>query len=1025
MIEKIIEFSLRQRLLIIIAAVLFVGAGLWAMKKLPIDAFPDVTNEQVMILTQAPGMAPTEVEQLVTFPIETTMSGLPDLHEVRSVSKIGLSVITVVFEDGVDIYFARQQVFERLQQAQDRLPKGMEPQMGPVTTGLGEIYQYLVVGEGHDVKDLRAAQDWIVRPILRTVPGVTDVNSFGGQVKQYQVIADPAKLGSLGLAPKDLLEAIEKNNATTGAGYIEHRSEQYMVRGLGLAKDMDDLGGIVVTSRGGTPIHVHDIAEVAVGSEPRQGATTYDGKGETVAGIVMMLKGASSNEVVRLVKEKAETIRKALPEGMELIPYYDRTELVDKVIKTVTKNLLEGGLLVVVVLFYFLGNLRGALIVALVIPLSMLFSFMGMHWLGLTANIMTLGAIDFGIIVDGSVVLVENTVRRLSEREGGHDRRHTILLAAGEVARPILFGVAIIVIVYLPILTLTDMEGRMFAPMAYTVGFALIGSLVVTMTLVPTLCSFFLKDKVEEKDPGLLRFVRERYLPALAGVMAHPGRMFAGTAAALALSFGLVPFIGSEFMPTLDEGGITIQSFRLPSVSLTQSVAAGIEIEKAIKTFPEVERIVSRAGRAEIANDPMGVDITDIFVSLKPMSEWKTADDKEELVGMMREKLEKIPGMNYSFTQPIAMRVDELVSGVKSQVAVKLFGDDMEVLKRKGGEIAAVLGKIGGAEDVMAEKVSGLAYLQVDIDRAAMARYGINVSDVQEILEIAVGGKPASEMFEGQKRFSIALRFPKEMSDNPEKVGELLVPAPDGSRIPIKQLARVYTEEGPAQISREHGSRRIVVECNVTGRDMGSFVADAEEAIDRAVELPAGYYVTWGGQFENQQRAMTRLAVIVPVCLLLIFLLLFMTFGSIRQASLIITNVPFALIGGIFALFLRGLPLSVSASIGFIALSGVAVLNGIVMVSYFNKLRDEGMGLDDAIMKGAEVRLRPVLMTALVASLGFIPMALSHGTGAEVQRPLATVVIGGLITSTALTLFILPTVYRWAEARKNRNAEES
>ncbi|HEX9859969.1 MAG TPA: CusA/CzcA family heavy metal efflux RND transporter, partial [Nitrospirota bacterium] len=968
---------------------------------------------------------PTEVEQLVTFPIETTMSGLPDLHEVRSVSKIGLSVITVVFEDGVDIYFARQQVFERLQQAQDRLPKGMEPQMGPVTTGLGEIYQYLVVGEGHDVKDLRAAQDWIVRPILRTVPGVTDVNSFGGQVKQYQVIADPAKLGSLGLAPKDLLEAIEKNNATTGAGYIEHRSEQYMVRGLGLAKDMDDLGGIVVTSRGGTPIHVHDIAEVAVGSEPRQGATTYDGKGETVAGIVMMLKGASSNEVVRLVKEKAETIRKALPEGMELIPYYDRTELVDKVIKTVTKNLLEGGLLVVVVLFYFLGNLRGALIVALVIPLSMLFSFMGMHWLGLTANIMTLGAIDFGIIVDGSVVLVENTVRRLSEREGGHDRRHTILLAAGEVARPILFGVAIIVIVYLPILTLTDMEGRMFAPMAYTVGFALIGSLVVTMTLVPTLCSFFLKDKVEEKDPGLLRFVRERYLPALAGVMAHPGRMFAGTAAALALSFGLVPFIGSEFMPTLDEGGITIQSFRLPSVSLTQSVAAGIEIEKAIKTFPEVERIVSRAGRAEIANDPMGVDITDIFVSLKPKSEWKTADDKEELVGMMREKLEKIPGMNYSFTQPIAMRVDELVSGVKSQVAVKLFGDDMEVLKRKGGEIAAVLGKIDGAEDVMAEKVSGLAYLQVDIDRAAMARYGINVSDVQEILEIAVGGKPASEMFEGQKRFSIALRFPKEMSDNPEKVGELLVPAPDGSRIPIKQLARVYTEEGPAQISREHGSRRIVVECNVTGRDMGSFVADAEEAIDREVELPAGYYVTWGGQFENQQRAMTRLAVIVPVCLLLIFLLLFMTFGSIRQASLIITNVPFALIGGIFALFLRGLPLSVSASIGFIALSGVAVLNGIVMVSYFNKLRDEGMGLDDAIMKGAEVRLRPVLMTALVASLGFIPMALSHGTGAEVQRPLATVVIGGLITSTALTLFILPTVYRWAEARKNRNAEES
>ncbi|MBI5694113.1 MAG: efflux RND transporter permease subunit, partial [Nitrospirae bacterium] len=865
MIEKIIAFSLRQRLLIIIAAVIFAAGGLWAAKRLPVDAFPDVTNEQVMILTQAGGMAPTEVEQLVTFPIETTMSGLPGLHEVRSVSKIGLSVITVVFEDGTDIYFARQQVFERLQQARGRLPKGVEPEMGPVTTGLGEIYQYLIVGEGHDIRELRAAQDWIVRPMLRTVPGVTDVNSFGGQVKQYQVVADPAKLASLGLAPHDLMSAIEENNQTTGAGYIEHRAEQFMVRGLGLASDMEDLGGIVVASRGGTPILLRDVAEVTVGSEPRQGATTYDGKGETVAGIVLMLKGAESHEVVKLVKEKMETVKEALPDGMSVVPYYDRTELVMKVIKTITTNLLEGGLLVVVVLFYFLGNIRGALIVALVIPLSMLFSFMGMHWLGLTANIMTLGAIDFGMIVDGSVVMVENTVRRLSDKDGGegHGTRHTVLLAAGEVARPILFGVAIIVIVYLPILSLTDMEGKMFTPMAYTVGLALIGSLVVTMTLVPTLCSLLLKGKVEEKDPWLLRVIREGYLPTLKGLMEHPKRMLVGTVAALALSLCLVPFIGSEFMPSLDEGGITIQSFRLPSVSLTQSISAGTEIEKAIKAFPEVERVVSRAGRAEIANDPMGVDITDIFVSLRPKDEWTSASSKDELVDKMRESLEKIPGMNYSFTQPIAMRVDELVSGVKSQVAVKLFGEDMDVLKEKGDEIAAALRDVEGSADVMAEKVSGLAYLQVDIDRAAIARYGINVSDVQDVLEIAVGGKAVSEMFEGQKRFGIALRLPREADADPADIAGLLVPAPGGARVPLGQLARVYTEEGPAQVSRESGSRRIVVECNVTGRDIGSFVSDAKDAIAGRVDLPAGYYLVWGGQFENQQRAMARLAVIV------------------------------------------------------------------------------------------------------------------------------------------------------------------
>ncbi|HXV19610.1 MAG TPA: CusA/CzcA family heavy metal efflux RND transporter, partial [Desulfuromonadales bacterium] len=907
MLDRILQFALKQRLIILLGTLLLVGTGLWAMKKLPVDAFPDVTNVQVQILTQAGGMAPTEVEKLVTFPIETAMGGLPQLQEVRSLSKIGLSVITVVFEEGVDIYFARQQVFERLQQASDRLPKGIEPQMGPITTGLGEIYQYVLESPNHDIRELRSLQDWVVRPILRTVPGVTDVNSFGGQVKQYQVVLDPGKLKSLNLTIHEVMEAVEMNNATVGAGYIEHREEQYMVRGLGLARGIEDLEQIVVTARGGTPIHIHDVATVVIGNEPRQGVTTHDGQGEAVAGIVMMLKGASSKEVVAGVKEKVETIRKTLPEGVKLVPYYDRTDLVQKTINTVRTNLIEGGLLVIAVLFYFLGNVRGALIVALVIPLSMLFSFLGMHWLGLSANLMTLGAIDFGMIVDGSVVMVENTVRHLSERKKEEGLLHTIFASAREVARPILFGVLIIIIVYLPIVTLTDMEGKMFSPMAFTVGFALLGSLILTLTLVPTLCSLLLRGKVEEKDPKLLVLIRETYLPFLRQSLGRPKRVLALTASALAGSLLLVPFLGSEFLPTLDEGSLTVQSFRLPSVSVTETVRTSAAVEKALLSFPEVEKVVARAGRAEIASDPMGIDISDIFISLKPRSEWTTAGTKEELVDKMRERLETIPGMSYSFSQPIALRVDELISGVKSQVAVKLFGEEMEVLKEKGAEIAEVLGEVAGAADVQVEKVTGLAYLQVEIDRGAIARYGINVAEINEALELASGGKIVSEIFEGQKRFSVALRFPAELSDTPREFEEILISAPDGARIPLKQLARVYTEEGPAQISRENGSRRIVVECNVSGRDLGGFVAAAQKAMDGRLQLPPGYYIDWGGQFENQQRAMARLAVIVPVCLALIFIMLFSTFGSVRQAFLIILNVPFALIGGIVALFLRGL----------------------------------------------------------------------------------------------------------------------
>jgi cobalt-zinc-cadmium resistance protein CzcA len=1017
MLDKILQFSLKQRILVLIAIVILIGAGIWAMKKLPVDAFPDVTNIQVQILTQAGGMAPTEMEKLVTFPIETSLGGIPKLKEVRSISKIGLSVITVVFEDGVDIYFARQQVFERLQQTKERLPKGVEPQMGPVTTGLGEIYQYLLESDNYDIRELRSLQDWAVRPLLRTVPGVTDVNSFGGQVKQYQVLIDPGKLKSLDLTIQSVMESVEKNNSNVGAGFIEHREEQYIVRGLGLAKGIDDLKEIVVASRGGTPVHLNDVAEVVIGNEPRQGVTTYDGKGEAVAGIVMMLKGASSKDVIAGVKDKVKTIQKSLPEGVKLVPYYDRTELVNKTIATVRSNLLEGGMLVIAVLLYFLGNLRGAVIVALVIPLSMLFSFLGMYWLGLSANLMTLGAIDFGMIVDGSVVMVENTVRHLAERKKEEGVFHTIFLSAKEVARPIFFGVLIIIIVHLPIVTLADIEGKMFSPMAFTVGFALLGSLILTMTMVPALCSFLLRGKIVEKAPRLLVMIRNTYLPILRWSLGNPKKTLLVTGCALAGSILLVPFLGSEFIPSLDEGSLAVQSFRLPSVSVTDTARTSEAVEKTLLSFPEVEKVVARAGRAEIASDPMGIDVSDIFVSLKPRSEWKTASTKEGLVDKMRERLENVPGMSFSFSQPIALRVDELVSGVKSQVAVKLFGEDMDILKAKANDIAEAIKKIRGAADVQVEKVSGLAYLQVQINREAIARYGINVDDIQDVLELAAGGKAVSELFEGQRRFMVSVRFPEGLTNSPDKFGELLISAPGGARIPLRQLARILTEEGPAQISRDNGSRRIVVECNVSDRDMGSFVADAQKAVEAKVKLPPGYYLTWGGQFENQQRAMARFAVIVPICLALIFILLFFTFGSVGQSFLIMLNVPFALIGGIVALFLRGMPLSVTAAIGFVALFGVAVLNGIVMVSYFNKLRDEGLNLDEAILKGAVVRLRPVLMTAMVAMLGFIPMALSQGVGAEMQRSRATVIIGGLVTSTLLTLVVLPTLYRWWERR--------
>ncbi|HJZ04370.1 MAG: hypothetical protein A2V51_05700 [Candidatus Dadabacteria bacterium RBG_19FT_COMBO_40_33] len=1037
MIDKIITFALQQRFLVLTFTLLLIGLGVYSAKKLPIDAFPDVTNIQVQIITEAEGMAPTEVEKLVSFPIEVTMTGIPKVTEVRSLSKIGLSVITVVFEDDMDTYFARQLVFERLQQARENLPPGVDAEMGPISTGLGEIYQYVVEGDGYSPMELRTVQDWIIRLILRTVPGVTDVNSFGGFVKQYHVLIDPGKLISYNLTLREVFEAVEKNNANAGGNFIEHNSEQYIVRGLGLVKSSEDLQNIIIASHDGTPIYVKNVADVTIGPEIRQGAVTKDGKGEVVAGITLMLKGASGREVVTNVKEKVQEIQKALPPGVTIKPFYDRTELVKRAIETVTKALKEGAIFIFLVLLLFLGNIRSALIVGAVLPLSVLFTFIMMGRFNLSANLMSLGglAIGIGMLVDGAVVMVENVYRHLEENpEAKGNIIHTVLEAAKEVGRPIVFGISIIIVVFLPLFTLQGIEGKMFSPMAFTVSFALLGSLIFSLTVIPVLCTFLLGEGrsrftnislfnklgglFESLSNKIITSLKNLYIPILKKALGCRKLVVGGAVTALILSLSLFPFIGTEFLPQLNEGSIAIQAFRLPSISLTESLEVSRQIERALIKFPEVQTVVSKTGRAEIASDPMGVEISDILVNLKPQSDWKTAETNEELVEKMREELSLIPGVAYSFSQPIALRVDELISGVKAQIAIKLFGEDMDVLKNKAEEIREIVSKIKGVEDLNVERVSGLQYLQIEIDRSQIARYGINVSDIQEIVETAIGGKVATEVFEGQKRFGVFVRFPGYVRKDVNTVKNILVSAPDGARIPLEQLARVYLEEGPAQISRENGQRRIVIECNVAGRDIGGFVAEAQKKIAAQVELPPGYFITWGGQFENQQRAMARLYIVVPLVILLIFILLFSTFNSLKNALLIIMNIPFAVIGGILALFISGLYLSVSASVGFIALFGVAVLNGVVMVSYFNQLRREGTGLEEAILKGAELRLRPVLMTALVASLGLIPMFLATGPGSEIQKPLATVVIGGLISSTILTLIVLPTLYGWFEKKE-------
>jgi cobalt-zinc-cadmium resistance protein CzcA len=1027
MIDAIIRFSVAQRLLVLLMVAIMVGAGLYSLRSLPIDAVPDVTNVQVQVLTAAPSLAPLEIERQITFPVEVAMSGLPDVEEIRSVSKFGLSAVTVVFEESVDTYFARQLVLERLSQAREQIPENIgSPEMGPISTGLGEIYQYELKAapdSGYDATSLRTIQDWSVRRQLLGVPGVTEVNSFGGYEKQYQIRLEPARLQSYGLSIRDVLEAVVRNNANVGGAYIESGEEQYLLRGIGLVNSTDDIASIVVkTGPEGVPVYVRDLGDVVTGATVRQGAVTADGEGEIVAGIAMMLKGENTRTVVEHVKERIGQVMKTLPEGVELIPFYDRTELVDRTIKTVVTNLVEGAVLVIIVLILLLGNWRGAVLVATIIPLSMLFAAICMKIFGVSGNLMSLGALDFGLIVDGAVVMVENTVRRRAEAQHAGSKtapERTILDACVEVGRPVVFAVAIIMIVYLPILSLTGIEGKMFKPMALTVVFALAGSLILSLTYVPAAMTWLLKEHVSETESFLIRIAKRWYEASLPVVMKHRLTALGMAVALFVASAAIFPFLGSEFIPRLDEGALAVQVQQLPSVSLTQSVKTITEVEKVLMNFPEVTKVVSKTGRAEVATDPMSIDFSDLYIELKPPGEWTTTHDKVELVEKMSRALEQqVPNAAFSFSQPIELRVAELISGVRSDVAIKLFGDDLDTLKKTADDIARVVSTVPGAEDVKAEAATGLPQLQITPDRAAIARYGINVEDVNDLVETVVAGKDAGQVYEGEQRFNLVVRLGPASSENVETIKGLLVVAPSGARVPLRELADINLVEGPAQISREDTRRRIGVELNVRGRDIGSFVADAQKRLETEVTLPPGYYVTWGGQFENLERASARLLIVVPIALFLIFVMLFTTFGSVKQAALIYTGIPFAVVGGVFALALRGMPFSISAGVGFIALFGVAVLNGVVMVSYINSLREEGRSLADAVSEGAATRLRPVLMTALVASLGFVPMALASSAGAEVQRPLATVVIGGLVTSTVLTLYVLPMLYRWFERER-------
>lgn len=1015
--HRVVEFSLKYRFLIIVLTFLLIGIGIYSMRRLPIDAVPDITPNQVLIITRAPGLGPVEVERFITFSVETAMSGLPGIQTIRSTSRFGLSVVYVFFDESMDIYFARRLVLERLPQAREMIPAGFgTPEMGPISTGLGEIYQFEIRGDNYTPMELRSILDWDVGFKLRSVPGVVEVNSYGGELKTYEVEIEPDKLVSYNLSLQQVVEALERNNSARGGAYIERNGEQQVVRGEGLVEKLSDVSNIVVAATpAGVPIYVRNLGEVQFAPRVRQGAVTRDGRGEVVTGVVLMLIGENSRAVSQRIHEKIETLKKSLPPGVTIDSFYNRTDLVQKTIGTVSKNLIEGGILVIAVLLLVLGNLRGGLIVASAIPLSMLAAFTGMLYAGLSGNLMSLGAIDFGLIVDGSVVMIENIVRRLAERKPGEkmDTSHTILEAAREVAKPVFFAVLIIMLVYLPILSLQGVEGKMFRPMALTVIFALAAALVLSLTLMPVLASFSFRRGVSEKETWIIRKAHRIYVPLATRAMGRRWLVVGVSAVVFASSVLVASRMGAEFIPRLSEGALAVQAWRLPSVALSQSVRNTTLIEKTLKKFPEVLTVVSRTGQAEIPTDPMGVEVSDIYVILKPQEEWTTAGNREDLIAKMDKELDQnVPGTVFSYSQPIELRMQELIAGVRSDIAIALYGDDLTVLKEKADDIVRVVSGVAGAADTKAEQIAGLPYLRIRVDRAAVARYGVNASQVLDVVE-ALGGKTVGQVLEGQRRFDMQVRFGRHDREDIDRIRNIKVADAQGRLIPLSQLASIGVEQGPAQISRENIQRRISVETNVRGRDIASFVADAQRAVNDQVKLPAGYTLEWGGQFKNLQEASQRLMIVVPLALFLIFVVLYTMFNSARLATLIFINVPMAATGGVFALALRGLPFSISAAIGFIALFGVAVLNGVVLVSYIKDMRDSGMGAEEAALHGAEIRLRPVLMTALVASLGFIPMALGHGAGAEVQRPLATVVIGGLVTSTLLTLLVLPAIYPW------------
>ncbi|MDR3502525.1 MAG: CusA/CzcA family heavy metal efflux RND transporter [Legionella sp.] len=1041
MLEKIIQFSLRHRWFVLLFTLIIAALGIYNFQRLPIDAVPDITNVQVQINTEASGYSPFEVEQRITFPVELAMSGLPNLDYTRSLSRYGLSQVTVAFKDGTNIYFARQLINERLQEVKDKLPPEAETTLGPISTGLGEIFMYTVTNKSnvpqnkrHNPTQLRTIQDWIIKPQLRNVEGVAEVNTVGGYEKQFHITPDPTKLVRYGLSLNNLVEALQRNNANIGAGYIERNGEQNLIRVPGQVKNITDIENIVVANFNGTPVRIREVAEVALGKELRTGAATEGGE-EVVLGTVFMLMGENSRTVSQRVATKMKEINKSLPAGVEAVTVYNRTTLVNATINTVKKNLVEGALLVCIILFLFLGNIRAALITAMVIPLSMLLTITGMVTNKISANLMSLGALDFGLIVDGAVIIVENCIKHLGEQQHSlgrilnlDERIKVIADATTEVIRPSIFGVSIITLVYLPILTLTGVEGKMFLPMAETVIIALLASMLFALTFVPAAVAIFLRGRVQEKENRLVHFLSLGYAKVLRQCF-HARKTVIGVAIGLIFtSFILAFYLGGEFIPSLDEGDIAMHAMRIPGTSLTQAISMQDLVEKRVRQFPEVKSVFAKLGTAEVATDPMPPNVADTFIMLKPREEWPhPKKTKQELVQEIELAVKEIPGNNYEFTQPIQMRFNELISGVRSDVAVKVFGDDMSILLKTADAMSVELKKIPGASDVKVEQVSGLPLLTIDIDRNALARYGLQIGSIQDALLIAIGGKKGGELFEGDKRFDLIVRLPEVLRSSPTVLRQVFIPLPLGKDghshfIPLSEVAKMVRSESPNQISRESGKRRVVVTANVRNRDLSSFVTEAKERIEQTVKIPSGYWISWGGQFEQLQSASKRLQIVVPITLLGIFLLLFMSFENISNAVLVFSGIPLALTGGVFALWLRGIPLSISAGVGFIALSGIAVLNGLVMITFINKLREQKkLYLKDAVLQGSLARLRPVLMTALVASLGFVPMALATGTGSEVQRPLATVVIGGIISSTFLTLLVLPGLYFLLHERHQKN----